>query len=790
MNRSAEAAFHRFVKNNPAKRSNPSRKYKVYSEKFTPSYKLISKDWRKCIELAQNLLTELERSNGQVISLIDADFDSKPEIEKTVAADAAMWVKKQIAKTHEDWEWTIDKALRLDQGLIKEKEKNYIESEDYALLRKCSEHFYNFRHACDRFLEYYGKNEKISDLKVTVDLKQFRLFLDKAYQRANLYRHASETLDSIADAEYSEGKPMFNPMQLAWAVRIISNGLKLCESETANYESSYFYRAISGVSSMKAYFNQLAKEPDEFFSYSFIAHLVVDLQEQIDSLKHYFSVGEANDCRAIIDFDFKDMSPSFACEQLRKIEEKLVSASSEIYGNNMTGPRIGKPVIKFDDGHAWYRIPTRASQVIRPAMGHCGNTVTPHAGDEVWNLVKIGKSGKVKPALTFIVNFPKGPTAKNGDDGSDWQRIPEKHWNAEYKLDGGIIGEMKGRLNKIPDPAFLKHIIGLLSSKYIGFIWGGGHEPSKNWNIRIHQGHELYPLLKKVLEEKPELIEPEAYKEKFPNEYFEHLVQYASEEAGCDGEQGPNDSDYQDLNTHQYYDSLDDLFKYEDYPNAKKYYQILQDGYLEDTPGFNDSEVFDDFVSWLGRKDTRRYNELRNKIRETLESMELSKRDLNDALEFFTKDNWHQIFTHYLSNHELGESIGIAMSDAIRDATYSEIDSEYESFIRRLERDLPGSVHFSRDRKTNEIKSIEWDTSDTIEWSGGSTIDFSDYHQVMDFLRDNSQRSGDVDCGGQLEAEYDEATNMSQYVDDADDVDTVVDYDAILSSFIDHKILS
>lgn len=187
---------------------------------------------------------------------------------------------------------------------------------------------------------------------------------------------------------------------------------------------------------------------------------------------------------------FKDAEDSYN----KRIGEKL----------NVVKPDPGtKKILDLGNGRAWYSLGRGSCSAEGKAMGHCGNVPSEKEGDRVLSLRTEHKDSKGnvlhEPHATFIVN-------------------------------GGYLGEMKGRGNTKPGQKYHQDIASLLLHHKIKGIVGGGYLHHQNFNIE-----DLNPEQKgKILAQKPNINVynadeiPEDLPEKFHKE-IEPIINYRKE---------------------------------------------------------------------------------------------------------------------------------------------------------------------------------------------------------------------------------------------------------------------
>lgn len=161
---------------------------------------------------------------------------------------------------------------------------------------------------------------------------------------------------------------------------------------------------------------------------------------------------------------------------LKMLEDAEAEYNKKIAGNaNVVKPDAStKKVLDVGDGMAWYSLGRGSCSAEGKAMGHCGNVPSEKPGDRVLSLRTEHKDsqGNVyhEPHATFIVN-------------------------------GGYLGEMKGRGNTKPTKKYHKAIADLLLHPKIKGTVGGGYLHHQNFNVE-----DLEPKQKeRVLKEKPNI---------------------------------------------------------------------------------------------------------------------------------------------------------------------------------------------------------------------------------------------------------------------------------------------
>jgi len=103
--------------------------------------------------------------------------------------------------------------------------------------------------------------------------------------------------------------------------------------------------------------------------------------------------------------------------------------------------------------YAWVKLDKEYCDLEGRAMGHCGNTASPKAGDRLLSFRTKIDGGRQRPHLTFILD-------KNG-----------------------FLGEMKGRGNDKPSEKYHPYIVDLLQKDFVKGIKGGGYMPENNFDL-------------------------------------------------------------------------------------------------------------------------------------------------------------------------------------------------------------------------------------------------------------------------------------------------------------------
>jgi len=168
------------------------------------------------------------------------------------------------------------------------------------------------------------------------------------------------------------------------------------------------------------------------------------------TLEHFMSMTHLKDIEKL-KFDAKWSYD----DGIKKLQEVEQSAICKLSDKGAALPEQGKKIVDLGSGWAWWDLQTTSDKEEGNAMGHCGNTASPHEGDTVLSLrqeKKIGAETFYQPNLTFILN-------------------------------DGVLGEMKGRANERPSEKYHKYIVKLLKAPMVKHVWGGGYEPYRNFSF-------------------------------------------------------------------------------------------------------------------------------------------------------------------------------------------------------------------------------------------------------------------------------------------------------------------
>jgi hypothetical protein len=165
--------------------------------------------------------------------------------------------------------------------------------------------------------------------------------------------------------------------------------------------------------------------------------------------------------------------------QLNKLEERYNEMREQQFSMIcLHETNTQRVYLKVDNEWAWIADERGYCDKTGDLMGHCGNRPSVATGDILLNLGRMFGNCYV-PHLTFILN-------------------------------GGILGEMKGKHNSKPDKKYWPQIVKLIQDKRIFWLAGGGHRPENNFMLE-----DLDNVTRDELkEQRPELFDIELFVEK------------------------------------------------------------------------------------------------------------------------------------------------------------------------------------------------------------------------------------------------------------------------------------
>ena len=181
----------------------------------------------------------------------------------------------------------------------------------------------------------------------------------------------------------------------------------------------------------------------------------------IDSIDRYTSIND-------LVWD-PEIDPNRLIDTIRSLEREEINKKKQW----VKPKEIDQVILTYNNGQqAWVNLNRAYCDAEGGAMGHCGNTASYRPDDRILSFRTI-KDDQHKPHLTFILD---------GD---------------------GMLGEMKGRANRKPDPKYHPYIVDLLKQDFVKGIKGGGYAPEQNFQLSDLDENTRKNLTKL----KPELID-------------------------------------------------------------------------------------------------------------------------------------------------------------------------------------------------------------------------------------------------------------------------------------------
>ena len=182
-------------------------------------------------------------------------------------------------------------------------------------------------------------------------------------------------------------------------------------------------------------------------------------------------------------------------DEVKKAEDECLKRFKE---GNIFVPKKGEKIVNLGGGWGWWDTGEPTCDLEAKAMGHCGNSGSPHPEDKLLSLREeksLGSDTYFQPHLTFILNH-------------------------------GVLGEMKGKANEKPKQKYHKAIIKLLESKFVVHVWGGGYEEGRNFSLddltQEEQEHLL--KLKPEIDMQRHLDHIHVDNDKFSHDFHQHNV--------------------------------------------------------------------------------------------------------------------------------------------------------------------------------------------------------------------------------------------------------------------------
>jgi hypothetical protein len=347
------------------------------------------------------------------------------------------------------------------------------------------------------------------------------------------------------------------------------------------------------------------------------------LNDWLTSIEHYI----AQSIPKVDSFVFQYQSPSQLRDQLSEIEDEYQKQFSHLIPADEEEEAEQEVVIEFPDKFRWVNLNKSYCEKEGNAMGHCGNVEgKSRTSDRILSLrepKKVGKNLYWEPHTTFIL------------------------------MQGGILGEMKGKSNEKPEKKYHKYIIPLLKKKDLikGMNSSWGYMPESNFKLSDLTDEEQ----KQVYESNPLLFEfADLLRIKAPKELLDEkqAAMAATAEKGMP-ELTEKSKNYIFLRK---YKKLGDAIQNHFTSDVWKFYQNLEniDSYDYDVPSPDDKEMKDDlaFISDETEEKAAKYYEIVDDNdeydREELFDKMLEDEDLRDGIRMQYEDYYRSsIQTQY-----------------------------------------------------------------------------------------------------------------------------------------------
>lgn len=376
-----------------------------------------------------------------------------------------------------------------------------------------------------------------------------------------------------------------------------------------------------------------------------------------ERLKHFLSLPIAE----IQNMVFRWQTPSDMFNELGNIEKEWKAESSGLIPYE---PDDGSVVLSFPDGYLWLLLDRPTCRKEGEAMGHCGNTGSPHPGDRILSFRRVVKKGNntfYQPFLTFILDKD------------------------------GYLGEMKGRGNDKPAAKYHKYIVSLLEMNQIEGIKGGGYAPENNFALSDLDTETMNRLLDK----KPELgTALDCYKKFGMSEKLARRIMHDLDENGIDYVRWGKDYSYMVVEDFKDWFQLieehgdDDAKHYLQYVDGDNFLEIdigderdAARTILDDLPKGSLEKIID-YLKTEHADIVADYEENNGEVD--------SVSDVADVLDESSDEVWYQLLRSY--------------EDGVRYGSETEMISAYEDALRSLDDD------YVEIRFDNEKNELAWDT--------------------------------------------------------------------------------
>lgn len=227
------------------------------------------------------------------------------------------------------------------------------------------------------------------------------------------------------------------------------------------------------------------------------------LEDHIDKLKHISgqmqNFAKQGDHRLRL-HDVSKLPFNEGLDSLGKMADNVAAEMAAKFNSHVYRPSSKtEEVLKNPSGTSWFNIKEPADGNLGALLGHCGNTGSPHPEDE----------------LHYLAN---SHTDKNGKPYHEPSNV--------FIMNGGYLGEMKGKFNRAPDKETHEDVVNFLLHPDVKGIIGGGYLANNNFML----SHLTPEQQQKVLNEKPNIeplntnskLNPDNFPETFADEIHGH----------------------------------------------------------------------------------------------------------------------------------------------------------------------------------------------------------------------------------------------------------------------------
>jgi hypothetical protein len=229
---------------------------------------------------------------------------------------------------------------------------------------------------------------------------------------------------------------------------IIKSNIADVEDDTAKSEEE----KNQEISELKNLYKKITKKDYDYYEKSITADITNNLRNfndlfHIGRLEHWSTMFEQSPQVNQVEWE-ANLDPIELARKLNEAEREWKQKQEQ-----EIEPEPNDQIIIDYGKYAWVKLDKEYCDLEGRAMGHCGNTASPKAGDRLLSFRTKIDGGRQKPHLTFILD-------KNG-----------------------FLGEMKGRGNDKPSEKYHSYIIDLLQKDFVKGIKGGGYIPENNFDL-------------------------------------------------------------------------------------------------------------------------------------------------------------------------------------------------------------------------------------------------------------------------------------------------------------------